>query len=44
MNYSDIHLLEQFRLGDDEAYAVLYERYKDKIYNYVRNLLNYDTD
>ena len=44
MDYSDSHLLEQLRKGDNEAYAILYERYKNKIYNYVWNLLNYDTD
>lgn len=44
MDYSDNQLLKQLYQWDHEAYAILYERYKNKIYNYIWNFLNYDTD
>lgn len=44
MVHSDLDLSEQFYHGNVDSFSQLYERYKDRIYNYLWNLINYDTD
>jgi len=44
MTYWDKHYLTQLYHGESQAYSFLYEKYKKKIYNYIWNFLNYDTE
>lgn len=39
---SDEELSNKVRWGDNQAFEVLYDKYKDKIFSYVRNILNYN--
>lgn len=40
----DEELSNKVRGWDNQAFEVLYDRYKDKIFSYVRNILNYNKD
>ncbi len=39
---SDEELSNMVRWWDNQAFEVLYDKYKDKIFSYVRNILNYN--
>jgi len=39
---SDEELSNKVRWWDNQAFEVLYDKYKDKIFSYVRNILNYN--
>ncbi len=41
---SDEELSLKVRNWDSQAFEVLYDRYKDKIFSYIRNILNYNQD
>lgn len=40
----DEELSNKVKEWDNQAFEVLYDRYKDKIFSYVRNILNYNKD
>lgn len=44
LKLSDETLSERVKLWDNQAFEVLYDRYKDKIFSYIWNILNYNTD
>jgi len=37
----DSKLFDIYRSGNEEAFVILYERYKPKLYLFLRNMLNY---
>ena len=39
-NATDAMLVESYRNGDDKAFEVLLNRYKDSVYSYIRSLTN----
>lgn len=41
---SDEVLSSKVRDWDSQAFEVLYDRYKDRIFSYIRNILNYNQD
>lgn len=41
-NQDELYLARLYN-GESQAFSYLYEKYKEKIYNYIRNLLLYDT-
>ncbi|MFZ2151107.1 MAG: RNA polymerase sigma factor [Candidatus Absconditicoccaceae bacterium] len=41
---NDEELSNRVKEGDNQAFEVLYDKYKDKIFSYVRNILNYNKD
>jgi len=40
----DEELSDKVKWWDNQAFEVLYDRYKDKIFSYVRNILNYNEE
>lgn len=41
---NDEELSNRVKEWDNQAFEVLYDKYKDKIFSYVRNILNYNKD
>lgn len=41
---NDEELSNRVKGWDNQAFEVLYDKYKDKIFSYVRNILNYNKD
>ncbi len=41
---SDEELSTRVKGWDNQAFEILYDKYKDKIFSYVRNILNYNKD
>ncbi|MCF7834818.1 RNA polymerase sigma factor [Candidatus Gracilibacteria bacterium] len=41
-NLKDDELIKKTQQGQTIAFEILYDRYKDKIYSYIRNILNYN--
>lgn len=41
---NDEELSNRVKWWDNQAFEVLYDKYKDKIFSYVRNILNYNKD
>ncbi len=42
--FSDEELSKKVQEWNNQAFEVLYDKYKDKIFSYVRNILNYNKD
>lgn len=40
--YTDLELLKMFQNWNDHIFEIIYLRYKDKIYSYIWNILNYN--